>query len=451
MKSTKLSKYWDELRSSYWFVPSLILIAAIALAFMMLYLDRRGDSEITKNLWWLYTGGPDGARSVLSTIAGSMITVAGTAFSITIVALQLAASNFGPRLLRNFMQDIGNQIVLGTFIGTFIYCLLILRTIRGENYSPFVPQMSITVSVVLAVISTAVLVYFIHHASNIIQLSHVITSVSDDLDAATDRVFPERIGQSSQNLPDPIGEIPSQFEQRAARIQATQQGYIQAIDEEMLIDLACRADVLLYIKTRPGKYILRGSPFVLVYPQESVSPKLIKYIKKAFILGKERTEQQDIAFPIEQLVEIALRALSPAVNDPFTAIRCIDVLSAGLSRLAQRNFPSAYRYDDQQTLRVIAEPTTFEYLVDHAFHQIRQFSQSDAAVTIRLLEAIALIVTYSETSKQRLVLRHHAEMIWRGSQSGLSEKYDRNDVEQRYQQVLVALNAKETKLELRQL
>jgi len=447
MKNTKLSKYWDALQSSYWFLPSLILIAAIALAFTMLYFDRKGSSGIT-NLWWLYTGGPDGARSVLSAIAGSMITVAGTAFSITIVALQLAASNFGPRLLRNFMQDIGNQIVLGTFIGTFIYCLLILRTIRGENYSPFVPQMSVTVGVVLAIVSTGVLIYFIHHASTIIQVSQVIVNVSDDLDRAIDRLYPERIGQDSQQS---VTEIPKQFEQQSTLIQATQTGYLQAIDDEELMKVACRADVLLCIKARPGKYIIPGSLLVLVYPHTHYSPKLAKHINNAFIFGKDRTEQQDITFPIEQLVEIALRAISPAVNDPFTAIRCIDRLSAGLSQLAQRTFPSPYRYDEKQTLRIIAEPTTFESLVDRAFNQIRQYAQSDAAVTIRSLEAIALIATYTKSPNQQAVLRRHAEMIWRGSQAGLSESYDLKDVEYRYRQALAALNAEDPEFELRQL
>ncbi|MEP0920146.1 DUF2254 domain-containing protein [Leptolyngbya sp. DQ-M1] len=366
MKNTKLSKYWDTLQSSYWFFPGVILIAAIALAFTMLHLDRTGKSGTT-HLWWLYTGGPDGARAVLSAIAGSMITVAGTAFSVTIVALQLAASNFGPRLLRNFMQDVGNQVVLGTFIGTFIYCLLVLRTIRGENYSPFVPQMAVTVGVALAIVSTGVLIYFIHHASTIIQASQVIVNVSDDLDRAIDRLYPERIGQHSQRQ---VGEIPNQFEQQSAPVKALQKGYLQAIEDEELMQLARQADVMLCLKTRPGKYVIPSTPLVLVYPHSNLSPKLVKQIQKAFIFGNERTEQQDIAFPIEQLVEIALRAISPAVNDPFTAIRCIDRLGAGLSRLAQRDFPSPYRYDDNHTLRIIAEPTTFEALTDRAFNQM---------------------------------------------------------------------------------
>jgi uncharacterized membrane protein len=174
MKKTKLSKLWEALHSSYWFVPTLMVVIAIALAFAMLSLDRAGKSGPIESLGWIYTGGPDGARTMLSAIASSMITVAGTAFSITLVALTLASSQFGPRLLRNFMQDTGNQIVLGTFIATFIYCLLVLRTVRGDDYNVFVPQLSVTVGIVLAIASIGVLIYFIHHASTTIQASHVI-------------------------------------------------------------------------------------------------------------------------------------------------------------------------------------------------------------------------------------------------------------------------------------
>ncbi len=330
------------------------------------------------------------------------------------------------------MRDIGNQIVLGTFIGTFIYCLLILRTIRGENYSPFVPQISVTVGVVLAIISTGVLIYFIHHASTIIQVSQVIANVSDDLDRAIDRLYPERIGQELQRQ---VGEIPHQFEKQSAPIKATQQGYLQAIDDEALLKIACQTEVLLCVKTRPGKYVVSTSSLVLVYPHTHISPNLTQQINKAFIFGKDRTEQQDIAFPIEQLVEIALRAVSPAVNDPFTAIRCIDRLGAGLSRLAERQFPSAYRYDNNHTLRVIAEPVAFEQLVDTAFDQIRHYGKSDIAVTLCLLKAIAQIARHTHRPRDRLALEQQAEMILQGSREGLSQQRDQQMVENLYRQV----------------
>jgi uncharacterized membrane protein len=417
-----------------------MVIVATALAFTMLHLDRTDKVEI--NYWWVYTGGSDGARSLLEAVAGSMVSVSATAFSITIVALQLAASNFGPRLLRNFMQDTGNQIVLGTFLGTFIYCLLVLRTIRGEGdeYSQFVPQLAVTVGVLLAIISIGILIYFIHHASTIIQASHVIQNVSADLHSAIERLFPRKIGLGEPEEREGFTEIPMSFEEEAVPIPVNKTGYLQGIDDEELMEIACQHNLLLRLQTRPGRFLVQGSNLLLVFPGEKVNKKLAKKINDAFILGHERTEQQDVEFPINQLVEISLRALSPAVNDPFTAIRCIDQLSAALCHLAQRDFPSSYRYDSYDKLRVIAESIKFEELTDAAFNQIRQYSCSDAAVTIRLLEAIATIATFTNNSKYQSILRHHAEIILQDSREGLSQEQDRKDVEERYYQVVKNLD-----------
>jgi len=408
------------------------------LALAMLTIDRTGN---TPNWKWIYTGGADGARAVLSSVASSMVSVVATAFSITIVALQLASSNFGPRLLRNFMQDTGNQIVLGTFIATFIYCLFVLRTIHagGEGYSLFVPQLSVTVGTGLAIVSIGVLIYFIHHASTIIQASHVITQVSGDLDKALERLFPGKIGESQANNSRQLGEIPAKFDSEASPIKATGEGYLQAIDDDELMKICRQYNLLVHLKTRPGKFIVKGSNLAMAFPKKGVTESLKEQINEAFILGKERTEYQDLKFPIDQLVEIALRAISPGINDPFTAIRCIDRLSAGLSRLAQRDFPSPYRYDDEQNLRVIVEGVTFEGLVDAAFNQIRQYSKSDVAVTIRLLEAIACIATYTRNSKQREALRRQAEMILNSSREQISPEQDQKDVQEQYHQVIKAL------------
>lgn len=438
MKNVKLGKLWDTLHSSYWFIPSVMAILTTALAFTMLMLDRTGKAGI--NYWWSYTGGADGARSVLGAVAGSMISVAATAFSITIVALQLAASNFGPRLLRNFMQDIGNQVVLGTFISTFIYCLLILRTIHseGDGYSEFVPQLSVTCGILLAIISIGVLIYFIDHASTIIQASHIIENVSNDLDRAIDRLFPKKIGRSVP-FGQEIAEIPEDFDFVTSPIKVNKNGYIQAIDDKELLTIARRNNLLLRVESRPGKFIVKDSNLVMVFPGKFVNQKLTKQINDCFILGKERSEQQDIEFPIDQLVEIALRALSPGINDPFTAIRCVDRLGAGLSRLAQKDFPSPYRYDEANKLRAIAFGVTFEGLVDSAFNGIRQYARSDTSVTIRLLEAIANIATYTNNPKYQAVLQRHAEMILRGSQDGLPEELDRQDVQKQYDNAIQAL------------
>ncbi|AFZ20316.1 DUF2254 domain-containing protein [Allocoleopsis franciscana] len=445
MKKVKLQRLWDSLHSSYWFVPTLMAAVAVALAFTMLTLDRMGKIGPLEKWGWIYTGGPDGARAVLSAVVGSMVSVTATSFSIAIVALQLASSNFGPRLLRNFMQDTGNQIVLGTFISTFIYGLLVLRTVRGEDYDIFVPEISITVGILLALISIGVLIYFIDHASTIIQASHIISEVSTDLHRAIERLFPEKIGHSVSQAKHQVGDIPASFDSEACLIQATGRGYLQAINEEELMKLACKHDLLLYVKPRPGKFVIQGTDLVRVLPEERVDRKLAEQIEKAFILGKERTEQQDIEFPIDQLVEIALRALSPGINDPFTAIRCIDRLSAGLSRLAQRDFPSPYRYDEDDHLRVIANPVTFPQLTNTAFNQIRRYGKRDVAVTIRLLEAIARIAPYTSNKKDQAALLRHAQMIERGSREEVAEECDRACVEERYWAVVKALERSEVK------
>ncbi|MEJ6480106.1 DUF2254 domain-containing protein [Nostoc punctiforme UO1] len=440
MRNVKISKLWDQLHSSYWFIPAVMAVVATALAFTMLNLDRTGKVDI--DYWWVYTGGADGARSLLGSVAGSMISVAATAFSITIVALQLAASNFGPRLLRNFMQDTGNQVVLGTFIGTFIYCLLVVRTIHGEGdgYKQYVPQLSVTVGTLLAIISIGVLIYFIHHASTIIQASHVIENVSEELHSAIKRLFPERIGHGEPEHRLGIEEIPMSFEKEALPIRANGTGYLQAIDNGELMKIACKHNLLIRLKVKPGKFLIQGSDLGLVFPGKKVNKKLTKQINDAFILGKERTEQQDIEFPIDQLVEIALRAISPGINDPFTAIRCIDRISAGLCHLVQRDFPSPYRYDKNNKLRFIAKGVDFQGLVDRAFNQIRQYGKSDAGVTIRLLEAIAVIATYTNNSQYQASLRHHADMILQDSHEGLSQEQDYKDVEESYYQVIKNLN-----------
>jgi uncharacterized membrane protein len=339
------------------------------------------------------------------------------------------------------MQDTGNQIVLGTFIGTFIYSLLVLRTIRGDgdDFDKFVPQLSVTVGLLLAIASIGVLIYFIHHASTIIQVSHVIADTSKELDRAIDRLFPEKLGRGASQSQLEEEDIPADFDVNTYGVKAKDSGYLQAIDNEELMKLACKHDLLLRLNYRPGKFVIPGNEWIVIYPRKYVTRKLLKKLDDTLILGKERTEQQDVEFPIEQLVEIALRALSPSLNDPFTAIRCIDRLSAGLSHLAQKDFPSPYRYDNQGNLRIIAESVTFVGILDTAFNQIRQNGKSDVAVTIRMLEAIAIIALYTPTQKERAALLHHAEMIWHDSQQEIAAELDQKDIEERYKVVKQAL------------
>lgn len=437
----KLIKLWDSLSSSFWFVPTLMVVAAILLSIATLSLDQAFKSEIIQTFGWTYTRGPAGSRAILSSVAGSMITVATTAFSITIVALQLASSQFGPRLLRNFMRDRGNQLVLGTFIATFVYCLLVLRTINGVNEHEFVPNISVTCGILLAIASLGVLIYFIHHAAESIQADNVIAGVGDELKEAIDRLFPKKLGrkppEDQQQLKDQ--DIPAEFEQDACLVKSADSGYLQAIDDNRLMEIAHSHNLLIRLQHRPGNFVIQGSDLVMVWPGEKVNKKLAKKIKDAFIFGRQRTQQQDVEFVVNQLVEIAVRALSPGVNDPFTALRCIDHLGAGLSYLAEREIPSPYRYDEDNQLRVIAHPVTFAGMTDSAFNQIRQYGLSSVAVIIRLLDTITVIAPHTHDKSNRMALLRHAHMIQRGSQEVVTEECDRKDIEQRYQSAVRAL------------
>jgi uncharacterized membrane protein len=434
MKYAKLAKLWDSLHSSFWFVPSLMVLLAIALSFITIWIDHSQEATIVERIDWAYSLGPSGSRAILSAIAGSMVTVATTAFSITIVALQLASSQFGPRLLRNFMQDTGNQIVLGTFISTFVYSLMVLRTINGVEKYEFVPHLAVTIGLCLAIASVGVLIYFIHHSASSIQVDQIIKQVGYDLDVAIDRLFPERIGQSAskQVQEESLPAIPDDFDRVACPIKTIAGGYIQGIDDNQLMQIAKENNLLLRVQQRPGRFVVKGSEIVQVFPEEKVNKKLAVQINKAFILGSQRTEQQDVEFPIDELVEIAIRALSPGINDPFTAIRCIDQLSAALCHLAQREIPSPYRYDDQNQLRIIAEPISFADAMDAAFNQIRQYGKSSVAVTMRLLEAIAAIAPFTHRIPDRTTLKRHADMIERGGQEGIAEELDYENVKERY-------------------
>jgi uncharacterized membrane protein len=431
---TKVSKLLDSLHSSFWFIPTLMVGLAILLSFLTIRIDRSADTDIIGALGWAYALGPNGSRAILSAIAGSMVSVATTAFSITIVALQLASSQFGSRLLRNFMKDTGNQVVLGTFISTFVYSLMVLRTINGVAANEFVPHIAVTCGIGLAIASIGVLIYFIHHSATSIQVDRVVSKVGCELDKTIDRLFPIQLGRgaSKHQQEASISGIPANFERDACPIQSSSSSYIQAIDADQLMQIATKENLLLQLQHRPGDFVVKGSPLALIYPTVSVCKKLVELINNTVVLGSQRTDQQDVEFSINQLVEIAVRALSPGINDPFTAIRCIDQLSAALCHLACKEIPSTYRYDDENKLRVIAKSVTFVDALDAAFNQIRQYGQTSVAVTMRLLEAIAVIAPFTHTKADRAALLRHANTIDRGSQEKIAEELDRKDIKERY-------------------
>ncbi|WP_090242620.1 DUF2254 domain-containing protein [Pseudomonas guineae] len=438
---TLLQKYWYRLRSSLWFVPATMAFLAVALALCAVGLDKTVTNDWLQLLGWSYSGGAEGASLLLGTVAGSMIAIAGTVFSMTLVALSLASSQLGPRLLRNFMRDTANQVVLGTFVATFLYCLLVLRTIRRADEVAFVPHLSISIGVLLAIVSVGVLIYFIHHISVSIQADQVVARVGRELADGIDRLFPADLGNPGADVSGETSEakLPTDFARQACPVGALADGYIQMIDADALMTLACKEDLLLRLERRPGHYLAKGRAMLMVWPGDRVTETLAGKLNAAFVLGNQRSAAQDVEFSLQQLVEIALRALSPGINDPFTAVACVDRLESALCRLAEHDIPSPYRFDDHGQLRLVASGATFAGIIDTAFNQIRQSARSNPAVAIRMLDAIAQIAGHVSSQQQATCLQRQAGMIVKGAREAVPEADDVLAVEVRFAAATLAL------------
>ena len=365
-------------------------LAAIALSFVLLKVDELIGANAIQEAGWLYTFGPEGARAILSAVASSMITVAGLTFSITMLTLQLASSQFGPRLLRNFMRDRGNQIVLGTYLATFLYCLLVLRTVRGTEDSHFVPHIAVAVGVLLALASIAVLIYFIHHVATAIRLETLLDQLAAETRSSVDRLYPERVGDA----PPRAGEthdkqrVPPDFDQRCRPIASDRSGYVQRVDEDALIKLAMKYDLVIRIEARPGRFVWERDALLKAYPPHAVSDEAAGELLAALVIGAERTPEQDLEFSIRRIVEIAQRALSPGINDPTTALYCIDRLGETFARLAQRDIPSPLRFDEDGRLRIVTETSSLEQLACPAFLAVARYAGDDHDVIGKLLETL---------------------------------------------------------------
>jgi len=439
---TKIDNFWYRLRANFWFLPALMAVGAMLLAFVTITIDRVWIEM--EGVWPLliYSGGPEGAGRVLGAIAGSMMTVAGVVFSITIVVLSLASSQFGPRLIKNFMEVKSNQIVLGTFVATFIYSILVLHSVNGEQGERFVPHLSVSIDVVLSVVSLGVLIHFIHTISQSIRAENIIARVRHDLARAIDRIFPretrpEALSAGGRSPEDYV--IPTTCDRDACQIKAEQSGYLQAVDEEALMTIAVQENLLVHLGYRPGEFITAGSNLVTVWPGYEVNASLSRRLNAILILGAERTLEEDVEYAISQLAEIAVRALSPGINDPITANTCIDWLGVTLSQLTKRKMPASHLFDKGNRLRVIRKTFNFEGMLDAAYNMIRQNSRTVEAVSIHLLEALATIADQTIREADRTALRRHMDMVANECRNSFSGGRDLRDLEERYQAGLAAL------------
>jgi len=437
----RIISLWYRVRYSLWFVPGLMVASALVLAYITTGLEANLQLTGGAKLWWIYQGSAQGARALLSTIAGSMITVAGLVFSLTMVVLSLASNQFGPRLVRNFMDDTGNQLVLGTFVATFVYCLVALPSIE-ESGAPL-PNLSVSVGLALALASLGVLIYFIHHIASSIQANNLLASVGHELEAAVRRLFPEATdGPTIWAAP----ELPQGFDRRAEELGAQQSGYVQMIDLGRLYDLARDQDLLIELTHRPGDFVIAGGVLCRVWPPESFTPELAARLRRGFTLGVERTEAQDVEYVARLLAESALRALSPGVNDPYTAITCIDWLGSGLALLATRGRRPSFRLDENGELRLLLPQVDFALVAVGCLEPIRRAARENVMSTVRLLEVLADLARQVRLPQDHEALTHLAQAVEIDILDNLRLAWDRELVRQKHQAVMDELKLSELRL-----
>ena len=442
----------DGLRASYWFVPSCMVVLAAGLAILMPWLDSRHAVDLSGPLGWIGQTQTDGARTVLGAIAGSIIGVAGTTFSITMVAVSFASSNFGPRLVSNFMRDRGNQVTLGTFISTFVYCLLVLRRVHGAaadgadaSYDAFVPHLSVILALALALASVGVLIYFIHHVPETIDVDRLVAGIGRDLKSAVAAPFPrpEELRPDSKDdaedgttngVPDGArhGPVPPWDERVAGRtltrVTPEATGYVQTLELDHLVRLAAEHDLLVRVRYRPGHFVTDSDAMLDVASDAAPDDELLDELRDCFALGRRRTAQQNEVFLVEQLVEVIGRALSPGTDDPFTAIACFDWLKGALVELAE-NDPW-----ERPSPRgpVELERIGFERFVEVIFDQTRQYVCSDRNVALHALAVLVEVGVVATRAEHRAALVRRMDELLAASREAMAGPVGADDVAARH-------------------
>ena len=437
--SSALAAHWraEAFRTNLWLVPAIEVLAAIVLFAGTLTLDRaayQGDFGLPS---WVISGAADAARQMLTAIAAAVITVVGVVFSIILVTLTLASTQFGPRMLRNFIRDRGTQLTLGTFVATFVYAVLVLVSIGPGAHGAFVPHIGVTVTLALMAADLGVLIYFIHHTATSIQLPQVIASIARDLAEAIVVQGGTAAAAGGREACPPAAELARQLETGGGVVRAPGQRLPAVHPARDPGPARDGTGTVIALNYRPGHFLVEGHPYALVWPPEAAH-RVSDALGRAHVTGPNRTLTQDISFGIDQLTEIAIRALSPAVNDTFTALTCIDWLGDSLCKITSEWRPAGVHRDASGFIRVITAEPSHERLVQRAFEKIRQASEGMPAVMIRQLDALAKVMASTSSSSQRRVLTDQAAMIHRAAERSVPEEADREDIQRRYAEVLAA-------------
>ncbi len=380
-----LSTVRDTVRTQLWPLPTLAVMVAVAAGIGLPELDAGLDGSFAAvDRQLLFAGGADAARTVLSAIAGSLITVTSLTFSLTVVTLQLASGQFSPRLLRTFTSDRFVHATLALFLATFMYALTVLRSVRSDTggTGAFVPQIAVTVAYVLAVASVLGLVVFLAHLARQIRVETMLRTVHDDASSSIRLLLDGRDTPSLPTTLPPHDAVP---------VPARASGFLVRVDERGLVDAAVKAAAVVFVERPPGDFLVAGTPVARVWAADPTRPldddtrdRLVERVGRAVTAGPERTAAQDIAFGLRQLTDVANKALSPGINDPTTAVHALSHASALLCELAGRTLGNRLLCDDDGSARVALRGPTLADLIDLAISQPRRYGATDPAVLTRI-------------------------------------------------------------------
>ena len=386
---TRLLNLYERLRSSLWVVPALLTVGA----FILSQLTMLADAWIQQagiQVPLLFPGGLQGARHVLGALVASMVSLTTISFSMMMVVLTLASSQFGPRVLRNFLSDRVNQVALGVFVATFVYCLGVLsRVPESDGSSMDTPRLAVTLAVALTLLSLGTLISFIHHIARSIQASQVVMRAHGELQRSIRTVYPDLDDETKPA--DPPAAAPERPAGPAREVRAERPGYLQAIATDEVLKFARTHDAWVQLHLKPGQFVNSGDRVAEVWARSEPPPTeaLAKSARDWLVLGPERTGEQDVQFGFRQITEIATRALSPGINDPATAVSCIDYIGEALADLAARRQPPTVSCDEDGRPRCQRPQDQFTDIAAVVFDNLRVYGRGHPEVMRRLVAVLA--------------------------------------------------------------
>ena len=413
----------ERLRASFWVVPAIMMAAAILLAQGLLAIDAHWRVGQLPGFGWLKLRDADSARALLTAVAGSTITVAGTVFSITTVALTLASNQFGPRLVRNFIRDRGTQVSLGIFLSTFVYALLVMRGIdaHGPGHRH---TLSVSFALLLALACIAYLIYFIHNVAQSIQIDNITFKINREFRQALDNIYPTEDCRDPHQSRQDLREV--NLGDDVLHVRINEEGYVQLIDHQKLIHWARDHQCCIRLEIHPGTFLYHWGCVATVFdpPRDLDSQAIAQAIRSAITLGPQPTAEQDVIFSIRQLAQIAVRALSPGVNDPFTAYTCIDRLTDGIGIILQRPpLPNSF-HDDDNILRLITCELDFADVLAAALDEIREYGRESGVVMRHLLGAMEALAEICTRQADRNAMKALVQRLAEDCENCIEDRFD---------------------------